>query len=299
MGDLSQSFDEPTDIRPFLRWAGSKRKLLRHLIPFIPKSFNKYYEPFLGGGSMFFYLGPKRAEISDASLPLIQTYRAVADSPDEMLKFLRPLKPSKANFYRLRQYAPRIAANAGAQFIFLNKSCWNGLYRVNSNGIFNVPYGSPKTDGIIDEENFIRCSTQLRRREISIKCQGFDKIETRVCEGDFIFLDPPYVTSHNMNGFVDWNENLFSWADQVRLAAMARRLVAKKANVLITNAAHEDIRELYADFGQSEFQRSTTLASDISRRGKTSEAIFFGGPAYNVEWALNRGVEDGRESRAY
>jgi len=104
VGHLNQSFDEPTDIRPFLRWAGSKRKLLRHLIPFVPKNFNKYFEPFLGGGSMFFYLGPKRAEISDASLPLIETYRAVAKSPLEMLKFLRPLKPSKANFIRLRQY---------------------------------------------------------------------------------------------------------------------------------------------------------------------------------------------------
>jgi DNA adenine methylase len=96
-----------------------------------------------------------------------------------------------------------------------------------------------------------------------------------------VFLDPPYVTSHNMNGFVDWNECLFSWKDQVRLAAMAQRLVEKGANVLVTNAAHADLRTLYKGFGQAEFDRSSTLASDTSRRGRTSEAIFFAGPAYH------------------
>lgn len=210
---------------------------------------------------MFFYIGPKRAEISDASQPLIETYRAVKERPDRILQFLRRLKPDKTTFNRIRQFAPRGRVGAAGQFIFLNKSCWNGLYRVNSNGIFNVPYGWPKTDYLIDEENFLRCSVQLRRREISIRHQDFEEIEGRVSAGDFVFLDPPYVTSHNMNGFVDWNECLFSWKDQVRLAAMAQRLVDKKANVLITNAAHADLRRLYSNFGQTEFNRSRALRS--------------------------------------
>lgn len=249
---------------------------------------------------MFFYLGPKRAEISDASLPLIETYRAVGDAPEEILKFLRPLKPDQPTFNKLRRYAPRSRARAGAQFIFLNKSCWNGLYRVNSSGIFNVPFGWPRSDNLIDEDNFRRCSVQLRRREVSIRHQDFGCIEKSVCEGDFVFLDPPYVTSHNMNGFVDWNECLFSWKDQERLAEMARKLVKKKANVLITNAAHSDLRELYHDFGKAEFVRSSTLASDTSRRGKTSEAIFFGGPAYEDLAASKsaRGDLHGSNSRA-
>lgn len=294
-----KSTDEPSDIRPFLRWAGSKRRLLRHLIPFIPPKINKYYEPFLGGGSMFFYLGPKRAEISDASLPLIETYRAVGEAPDEIIKFLRPLKPDQPTFNRLRRYAPRSRANVGAQFIFLNKSCWNGLYRVNSNGIFNVPFGWPRSDNLIDEDNFRRCSIQLRRREVSIRHQDFGSIEKNVSEGDFVFLDPPYVTSHNMNGFVDWNECLFSWKDQERLSEMARRLVKKKANVLVTNAAHSDLRKLYHDFGQTEFARSSTLASDTSKRRKTAEAIFFAGPAYQNRQKNLRDSQNGSESRAY
>jgi DNA adenine methylase len=290
---------EAANIRPFLRWAGSKRRLLAHLIPFIPKSYGKYFEPFLGGGSMFFYLGPQRAEISDASEPLIETYRAVSEHPDQLLKFLRALKPNKATFNRLRQYAPRSRAGLGGQFIFLNKSCWNGLYRVNSSGIFNVPFGWPKTDHIIDEENLRLCSKQLRRRSIAIKHQDFGEIESRVSGGDFVFLDPPYVTSHNMNGFVDWNECLFSWKDQVRLADMARRLVRKKANVLITNAAHSDLRALYSDFGQAEFNRYSTLASDTSRRRATSEAIFFAGPAYSKPAApsIARGRSNGSHGR--
>ena len=121
----------------------------------------------------------------------------------------------------------------------------------------------------------------LRRRSISIKRQDFEDISDRVQANDFVFLDPPYVTSHNLNGFVDWNEAIFSWEDQIRLAAMARKLVARGANVLVTNAAHEDVAELYAGFGYKAFSRSSTLAAEASRRVMTSEAIFFGGPAYD------------------
>jgi DNA adenine methylase len=197
-----------------------------------------------------------------------------------VLKFLHPLRPDRETFNRIKQYRPTSEANRAAQFIFLNKACWNGLYRVNSEGIFNVPFGQPKTDFLIDEDNFFRCAQQLRRRSISVKCQDFQAITAEVAEGDFVFLDPPYVTSHNMNGFVDWNECLFSWKDQIRLAEMASHLVTKGANVLITNAAHSDVAALYKGFGVQRFERSSTLAGDPSRRGTTSEAIFFGGPAY-------------------
>jgi len=292
---------EPANIRPFLRWAGSKRRLLRFLTPYVPQEFGKYFEPFLGGGAMFFYLGPKRAEVSDASAALIDTYRAVRSHSREILKFLDQLTPTKRNFQKLKGYAPRSAPARAGRFIFLNKACWNGLYRVNSNGIFNVPYGWPRTDFIINEPNLLRCATQLRRREVSIKRQDFANIEQRVEANDFVFLDPPYVTSHNMNGFVDWNECLFSWSDQIRLASMARRLVKKGANVLVTNANHGDVQNLYSDFGMAIYSRWSNLASDTSRRGTTSEAIFFGGPAYpQVKGAGRRdrqGTEDGSYSR--
>lgn len=271
---------EPANVRPFLRWAGSKRRILKQLIPFIPDQFGKYYEPFLGGGSMFFFLCPPRSEISDVSRSLIEIYRAVRKSPEEILEFLRPLRPSRAAFNKVKSFAPQSGHELAGSFIFLNRSCWNGLYRVNSDGIFNVPYGWPKTNFLIDENNFRKCAKQLRRRSVTLRCQDFEEIGGRVKEGDFVFFDPPYVTSHNMNGFVDWNERLFSWKDQVRLAALTRRLIAARVNVLVTNADHEDVRDLYQGLYYNQLRRHSTLAADKSRRVKTSEAIFVGGPFY-------------------
>jgi DNA adenine methylase len=270
------------------------------LIPFVPEKYGRYFEPFLGGGAFFFFLQPERAEISDASEPLIATYRAVKKHSDEILGLLRPLRPDRETFERIKKHAVQGPIEDAARFIFLNKACWNGLYRVNSKGIFNVPYGAPKTDFVIDEGNLVNCAKQLRRRSIRIARQDFSTIECRVVSGDFVFLDPPYVTTHNMNGFVDWNESLFSWQDQLRLAEMAARLVAKGANVLITNAAHPDIEAFYRGFGKSEFVRYSTLASNASKRGKTSEAIFFGGPAYGCGPAVlsKRGSEVGCYRRA-
>jgi DNA adenine methylase len=246
----------------------------------VPSSWEKYYEPFLGSAALFFYLDVSTAEISDIIAPLVDTYRAVRRDPERVLDALRPLKPNRKTFDRLKQLAPDSSEERAARFIFLNKACWNGLYRVNSQGIFNVPYGWPRTDFVIDEKNFLRCSAQLRRRQISIRHQDFEEIYDRVTENDFVFLDPPYVTSHNMNGFVDWNESLFSWKDQIRLAKMAKALAAKRANVLITNADHPDVHELYAGFASSVFERRSSLAGDVSRRTRTSEAIFADGPAY-------------------
>lgn len=267
-------------LKPFLRWAGSKRKLLKYLEPFLPVRMGKYYEPFLGGGALFFHLQPRRAEVSDASESLIETYRAVQRAPFEILKRLRPLKPTKKNFDQIKKRKPVRRIERAAQFIFLNKACWNGLYRVNSSGEFNVPYGWPKSDFIVDDDNLVACSKQLRRRAVTIRCQDFEDISDRVAATDFVFLDPPYVTSHNLNGFADWNEQLFSWKDQKRLAAMARRLVARGANVLVTNADHEDIHRLYSGFGMCTFDRASTLAGDTTKRRRTSEAILFAGPHY-------------------
>jgi DNA adenine methylase len=287
------------DIRPFLSWAGSKRKLLKFLQPFIPQAYNKYYEPFLGGGAMFFHLAPRRAEISDASPSLVATYKAIRTDPDSILRLLRPLAPNRDNFAKYKASTPRTPATKAAQFIFLNKACWNGLYRVNADGIFNVPFGRPKTDFLVNEENFYRCAEQLRRREVSTKCQDFESISNRVEKGDFVFLDPPYVTSHNMNGFVDWNESLFSWDDQIRLARMAAKLVRRGANVLITNADHPDVHELYRSFHYKQLNRYSTLASNKKHRGSTSEAIFVGGPAYSETlWLANdRSADHARQRR--
>jgi DNA adenine methylase len=271
--------------------------LIKHLIPFIPEKIEKYYEPFLGGGSMFFFLAPAKAEISDASGALIESYKSVRRDVERTLRFLRPLRPSRTAFNRIKKMEPTNDGQIAGSFIFLNRACWNGLYRVNSDGVFNVPYGWPRTNFLIDEENLRECAKQLRRRSITLRQQDFEDIEDRVSRDDFVFLDPPYVTAHNMNGFVDWNERIFSWADQVRLASMAKRLIAKGANVLITNADHDDVRKLYAGLIYRRIVRTSTLAADKSKRTKTSEAVpaHRGASSGDVRWMEREAAPGGAE----
>lgn len=265
---------------PFLKWAGSKRRLLDQIRGLIPTSFGKYFEPFLGGGALFFALSPPRAEISDSCEALIETYKAVRRDPHGIFEFVSVLHPTRNNFERVKSTLFRGEISRAGAFIFLNKTCWNGLYRVNSSGKFNVPYGQPRSNYITDIVTLEDCSKALRRRGVAIRRQDFSSIEARAEEGDFVFFDPPYVTNHNKNGFVDWNEKLFSWEDQRRLAALARRLARKGVNVLVTNADHQSLHDLYNGFQSAQLSRHSTLASDFRKRRVTTERAFFAGPEY-------------------
>lgn len=263
--------------RPFLRWAGSKQALLTQLLPHVPETFGRYYEPFLGSGALFFALKPDRATLSDVSAELIGVWRAVRDAHQQVTEYLSPLRPDKDLYYEIRASRSADPLVRASEFMYLNKTCWNGLYRVNAKGEFNVPYGAPRTDFISDPTNLAACSELLRRSEVSIRQTDFEASLRTVRSGDFVFLDPPYVTKHNHNGFRDYNENLFSWSDQERLATTAKRLIDKGARVLVTNADHPDIAALYPDFGRSTLVRSSTLASNSAKRGNVTEALFFAG----------------------
>lgn len=261
--------------RPFLRWAGSKQALLQQIVPLLPKNYGRYYEPFLGSGALFFYLKPSRATLTDVSAELIGTWVGIRDHCKAIIDYLRPLKPNKKKFYQIRENRSTETDQNAAEFIYLNRTCWNGLYRVNSAGKFNVPYGAPKTDFIFDEENFRACCRLLNRRGITIRCADFEDAAAKARCGDLVFFDPPYVTKHNFNGFRDWNERLFSWSDQVRLATVSKRLVRRGVRVVVSNAEHEDIAALYRGFAQASLRRASTLASDSSKRGPTTEALFY------------------------
>jgi len=259
--------------RPFLRWAGSKQALLQSIVPLLPKSYGRYYEPFLGSGALFFHLKPKRATLTDVSGDLIQVWKAVRDNHSEILEYLRPLVPDRDLYYRIRSSRSEDPTVRSAEFIYLNKTCWNGLYRVNSKGQFNVPYGAPRSDTIIDEENLLECSRVLRGREVSIRQSDFAESLSRVKAEDLVYLDPPYVTKHNFNGFRDYNEKLFRWEDQIRLADLAERLRRKGAHVVVSNAFHKDILDLYPNFAAHTITRSSTLSSDKAFRGTVAEVV--------------------------
>jgi DNA adenine methylase len=261
--------------RPFLRWAGSKRALLGQVIEALPTTYGRYHEPFLGAGSLFFLLQPQRAVLSDSCLELVETFEALQGNPSAVLRYLRPLKPKRDLFYSIRSQRSAGPYKRAAEFIYLNKTCWNGLYRVNSRGEFNVPYGLPKTDHVIDEDNLFACATALGREGVDLQCCDFEDALAGVEQGDLVFLDPPYVTRHNNNGFIDYNEQLFSWADQVRLAGMARELAGRGAHVVVTNAYHGEVIDLYRGFNLMPIDRASTLASNVAKRGRVSEALFW------------------------
>lgn len=263
--------------RPFLRWAGSKRVLLPQLLDALPSTYGTYREPFLGGGSLFFLLEPRHAVLSDSCQDLVATYEAVRDNPSAILRYLAPLRPDRDLYYQIRSNRSSARFKRAAEFIYLNKTCWNGLYRVNAQGEFNVPYGAPRTDDIIDPSNLRACATALSCPEVNLSSEDFEDALLEAEAGDLVFLDPPYVTGHNNNGFVDYNELIFSWHDQERVAKVAISLAAMGVHVLVTNAFHQDVLDLYDGFKIVPLHRRSTIASAASKRGRVTEALLWCG----------------------
>jgi DNA adenine methylase len=261
--------------RPFIRWAGSKQKILDRFIEILPATYRTYHEAFLGSGAMFFLLRPESAMLNDRCPELIQTYRAIRKNVDAVCQHLGGMRINRTNYYRIRENRSQGKLKHAAEFIYLNKACWNGLYRVNLKGEFNVPYGMPKTPYIADTRNLRKCAAALKKHGVKLRCRDFEAALANVRSGDLVFLDPPYVTTHNNNGFLDYNKRIFSWSDQVRLAKTAHMLAKLGANVIISNANHKDVLELYSSFNQLIIERSSTLAGSSAFRGKVTEVVFY------------------------
>jgi DNA adenine methylase len=263
-----------TTPRPFVRWAGSKQRLLNQIIEHLPETLGRYVDPFLGGGALYFCLQPANAILADSCEPLVNAYRAVRDNVAAVKRLASDLDPlDEELYYEVRGAPAATTYKSAAEFLFLNHSGWNGLYRVNSHGRFNVPYGRPASSVFFDSANLTACSELLGSQRCQLHSQDFRKTLDQVVSGDFVFLDPPYVTGHNNNGFVDYNEKLFSWKDQEDLASKASELADLGARVLITNAHHAEVIKLYPKFSLHTIRRNSTLAGDVSARGQVSEAL--------------------------
>jgi DNA adenine methylase len=260
--------------RSFLRWAGSKRSLLPQIVPYIPPEYGTYFEPFLGGGSLYFAACPAPARLSDVQPELIETYLAVRDHAQEIIDRISRWDVDSATYYKVRAERSGSGVDRAARFVYLNRTCWNGLYRVNSSGEFNVPFGRPNTKAIVDAENLLACSQVLSSPDVQLDVAGFQEATITAARGDFVFFDPPYVTGHNNNGFVDYNRRLFAWRDQVALADVAKALVAGGTHVIVANANHSDVIALYgADFVLVELRRNSSLAASTKFRRPVTEAL--------------------------
>ncbi|MEQ9574599.1 MAG: Dam family site-specific DNA-(adenine-N6)-methyltransferase, partial [Rhodospirillales bacterium] len=222
-------------MKPFIKWAGGKRWLTADPTFSLPKFSGRYIEPFLGSGAVFFHTRPSDALLSDVNPRLIEVYLAVRDNWKQVLQELKRMQRlhSKRFYYEERMRKRTTPHTRAAQFLYLNRTCFNGLYRENLKGEFNVPIGT-KDKVVFEDEDFAEISSVLSRA--SIRTSDFATSIAEAVRGDLVFADPPYTTAHNMNGFIKYNQNIFSWQDQVRLRDVLIEAVERGVKVVLTNA---------------------------------------------------------------
>ena len=258
---------------PFLRWAGGKRWLTSSHSSLFPETFERYIEPFLGSGSVYFHLKPKQAILSDLNEELISSYKAIKENWQQVYALLEVHSGLHCSeyYYQVRASTPISSEAKAARFIYLNRTCWNGLYRVNGSGKFNVPIGTQKK-ALLDTDNFEILSKQFK--DVDFLSDDFEVVIDNAKTGDFVFVDPPYTVKHNLNGFIGYNEKIFHWDDQIRLSECLKRANARGCLVMLTNANHSSIKELYEDdFEIEELSRSSTIAGISSNRGVYEEIV--------------------------
>ena len=263
----------PAAIKPFLKWAGGKRWLTQQGLP-LPETYERLIEPFVGGAAVFFALRPERAVLADINPELINLYEVIRDRPDQLRKVLEWYQRNHDSdcYYKTRARLFSSPLLRAARMLYLNRTCWNGLYRVNRKGQFNVPIGT-KTAVIMLDDDFEAAGSLLQRA--NLRCQDFEATISLAGEGDFLFVDPPYTVRHNMNGFIKYNENIFNWDDQVRLATSLDQARRRGAAILVTNADHPSVRDLYAGrFSYQAVERHSVLSGPTHGRGRTTEALF-------------------------
>lgn len=260
--------------KPFLRWAGGKTWLLKSLSKHTPSSYNNYHEPFLGGGSVFFFLKPRNFSfLSDSNDELINAFIQVKENVEDVIKVLKLYKNTKDDYYLIRDKSYRNKVRRAARFIFLNRTGFNGIYRVNLKGKYNVPYGFKNYNSLFDYDLFRNASKCLKNTIIS--SDDFELTLGNVQENDFVFIDPPYTVSHIKNGFIKYNEKLFSWEDQERLAKYINQIKAKGAYYLLTNAKHDSVETLYSQIEKPiSVNRFSVIGGKNAKREPIQEFLF-------------------------
>lgn len=259
--------------RPFLKWAGGKSKLIQQYLPYIPKEFNNYYEPFLGGGALFFHLLPKAAVLTDINPELINVYRCVRDKVEPLIALLaeHQQKHHKNYYYRIRQHSYDTDVEKAARLIYLNKTCFNGLYRENSKGKFNVPIGQYKNPKICHPDLLYSVSAALESAEIEVR--GFAEVLKYAKTNDLVYFDPPYYPISSTSNFTAYSRYSFSKDDQIRLRNIFAELARSGVKVMLSNSDCEFIRDLYGEFKIHNISAARSINSNAKKRGKISELL--------------------------
>ncbi|HEV0243282.1 TPA: DNA adenine methylase [Streptococcus pneumoniae] len=268
-------------LQPFTKWTGGKRQLLPVIRELMPKTYNRYFEPFVGGGALFFDLAPKDAVINDFNAELINCYQQIKDNPQELIEILKVHQEYNSKEYyldlRSADRDERIdmmsEVQRAARILYMLRVNFNGLYRVNSKNQFNVPYGRYKNPKIVDEELISAISVYINNNQLEIKVGDFEKAIVDVRTGDFVYFDPPYIPLSETSAFTSYTHEGFSFADQVRLRDAFKRLSDTGAYVMLSNSSSALVEELYKDFNIHYVEATRTNGAKSSSRGKISEII--------------------------
>lgn len=272
-------------VRPFLKWAGGKRQLLPEIVKYLPQQINKhtYYEPFIGGGALLFELQPPKAIINDRNKELINCYEAIRDSLDELRQELSKDKysNSETSYYVMRdldrseKYASLSAVEKAARIIYLNKTCYNGLFRVNSQGQFNVPFGKYKNPNFLDNAVLIAVNKYLNSNDVTLSNQDFQEAVKDAKKGDFVYLDPPYDPVSETASFTGYDMNGFNKDEQKRLKAVFDDLNNRGCKVMMSNSCTDFIMDLYKDYQETikKVRATRSINSNALKRGMVDEVL--------------------------
>ena len=264
--------------KPFLKWAGGKRQLISQMDQYFPKKFNKYIEPFVGGGAIFFYLLSEKAILIDINQDLINTYKVMKNNVAELIESLKKHKNEKDYFYKIREvdrdpieFNNWSDTEKASRTIFMNRCCFNGLYRVNSKGQFNVPFGKYKNPKFCDKENLVAVHKALKN--VKLINDTFEKCLDFAEKDDFIYFDPPYVPISDSANFTSYTKDNFDKDNQIKLYNTFKTLDKRGCKVMLSNSYSDFILDLYKNYHINFLQAKRAINSDASKRGAIKEVL--------------------------
>ena len=266
--------------KPFLKWVGGKRQLVPEIKRYMPARFERYFEPFMGGAALFFDLQPDNAFLSDVNSELVNCYHIVRDEPEALIELLATHYYDKDYYYHIRNldrdsavFASLSAVERAARLIFLNRTGFNGMYRVNSRGEFNVPFGRYANPQILNEDLIYQASATLQSTQIS-QC-SYDAILTQAQSGDFVYFDPPYMPLSKTSNFTSYAKDDFDYDDQKALALCCRNLADKNISFVASNSYVDDVKNLYQEFDFIELKARRSINAKADGRQPVSEILIW------------------------
>lgn len=267
-------------VAPVVKWVGGKRQLLDEITPLLPKRMTTYCEPFLGGGAVLFSVQPSKAVVNDLNADLITVYEVIRDSVEELVESLKKHENTSVYFYAIRDmdrdkeiYQGMSKVEKASRLIYLNKTCFNGLFRVNSSGEFNSPFGHYKNPNIVNESVLRAVSKYFNASKISFYSEDFEQTLQRIGKGSFVYLDPPYDPVSDTASFTGYNKRGFGRDEQSRLKLCCDELTRRGIKFMLSNSATDFIRTLYQDYNITVVKAKRMINVDTSKRGAIEEVL--------------------------